>query len=52
MKQITMSDSVEIVDPKLRALVQRIVKKIELATDKVAANSQDPKKFPLSPNPK
>lgn len=50
MNEITMSDAVEIVDPKLRALAQRVAKEMELAVEKVAANHKDNAKFPLPAN--
>ena len=52
MKEITLSDSIQIVDPKLRAIAQRITKKVELAIEKAGANQQDPKKYPLAADPK
>jgi hypothetical protein len=52
MEEITMSDSVEITDPKLRAIVNRVTRKIELAIEKVGANQQDPAKYPLATDPK
>ena len=47
-----MSGGIEIVDPKLRAIVNRVVQKIELAIEKVGANQQDPNKYPLAADPK
>jgi len=52
MEEITVSGGIEIVDPKLRAIVNRVVQKIELAIEKVGANQQDPNKYPLAADPK
>ncbi|QHT71753.1 hypothetical protein GXP67_36370 [Rhodocytophaga rosea] len=51
MEQITISDSTQLVDPKLRAIVKHVMLKLELAIEKVAANHQDPTKYPLAADP-
>lgn len=52
MSEITMSQNAEIDDPKLRKIAIRVVRQMELAVDKVAANGKDLTKYPLSTDPK
>jgi hypothetical protein len=41
----------EIADPKLRKLLKRVVREMELSIEKVAANHAKPNEFPLSSDP-
>jgi len=48
---ITTADVTELADPKLRRLAMRVVKEMELAMHKAAANVAEPSRFPLPPRP-
>lgn len=48
---ITNSQVSEIADPKLRKLLMRVVREMELSIDKVAANHAKPSEFPLPDDP-
>jgi hypothetical protein len=48
---ITDSQVIEITDPKLRKVLTRVVREMELSIEKVAANHAKPKEFPLPSNP-
>lgn len=52
MAEITMSNEVEIADPKLRAIVVRVAREAQLAIEKVAANHKQKATFPIATNPK
>ena len=46
---ITTADVTELADPKIRRLAMRVVKEMELAMHKAAANVAEPSRFPLPP---
>lgn len=50
-ENITQSVVTEIADPKLRKLLSRVVREMELSIEKVAANHSKPKDFPLPADP-
>ncbi|NIJ52868.1 hypothetical protein [Dyadobacter arcticus] len=50
MSEITMSQVLELNDPKLLKIANRIVREAELAAEKVAANFTQAAKFPVSTN--
>lgn len=47
MADITLSESIEITDPKLRKVLLRVAREAEMAIEKVAANFKQPGRFPL-----
>lgn len=48
---ITHSEVSEIADPKLRKLISRVAREMELNIEKVAASHANPKEFPLPTDP-
>jgi hypothetical protein len=48
---ITTAEVTELADPKIRRIAMRVVKEMELAMEKAAANAAEPARFPLPPAP-